>query len=252
MSKKKQKKALLEGHKRVGKRFIPPMMQIPAMKSISYVSDMLPELLWIGLLNDRVGYVRAARILEKVFVATDEVKDPEQHGNFALASTFSLLESDQKQTLAAALEKEGVVDPIRNAVAPLTLLYDPFPLRFLGPPTDVINEKQLIERVRECVAKSIDKYETAGIVLHGAMLLSRLVTRKIRFPSDMDLPDFNAVITSPGSDDANRAAGWMRANALAEFGMLNIDKSWAQYFWNRGVELSPCETGLTEEEDDDE
>ena len=43
-----KKKKILEGHKRIGKRFIPPMMQLPMMRSTSYVNDMLPELVWIG------------------------------------------------------------------------------------------------------------------------------------------------------------------------------------------------------------
>jgi hypothetical protein len=44
---------ILPGHKQIGKRFIPPMKQIPNMRQMSYVNDMLPELIWLGLINDR-------------------------------------------------------------------------------------------------------------------------------------------------------------------------------------------------------
>jgi hypothetical protein len=38
------KKRNLEGYKREGKRFIPPMKQLPMVREQSYVNDMLPEL----------------------------------------------------------------------------------------------------------------------------------------------------------------------------------------------------------------
>lgn len=66
----------------------------------------------------------------------------------------------------------------------------------------------------------------------------------------MGLPDFNSVIDAPESDEAKRAAGFMRANAIGEFGMLEISDAWARYFWNRGYELSPC-TLQTEIESDE-
>ena len=239
--KKHKKKRVLEGHKRIGKRFIPPMKQLPMSTSTSYVNDMLPELIWIGLINESVGYVPGARILEKIFLATDEIKEEGQHGNFALMSKYTALSSEQKNKLIESLREHGILELIQNAIAPLVLLYDDCPLKFIGPPNNVISNEELVTRIKECVGKVINKYETPGVVLNGAMLLSRLVTGTIKFSADMDLPDFNTVITDPDSDEAKHAAGFMRANSLGEFGMQDIDPAWAKYFWDRNYELSPCE-----------
>jgi len=57
------------------------MKQIPMITETSYVDDMLPEFVWIGLINDRVGYVRGARVIEKVFLAVDDIKT----GNYSAA-----------------------------------------------------------------------------------------------------------------------------------------------------------------------
>jgi hypothetical protein len=54
------------------------------------------------------------------------------------------------------------------------------------------------------------------------MLLSRLVAGTVSLPPD--LPDFNSIISAPDSEDAYRAAAFLRANAIGEFGMLNIDR----------------------------
>lgn len=238
---KKRKKQLLDGHKKIGKRFIPPMKQIPIMNEVSYIDNILPELIWIGLINEKVGYVRGARILELIFSTIDKFEEPTQHNSFALISSFNLLSEDQKECLVKTLDQADFLEIVKNSLAPLNLLYENCPLLFIGPPTNHYSSEELVATMKKCVADVIDKYETPGIVLNGSILLSRLVTRKIKFPADMDLPDFNAVIDSPDSDEAKRAAAFMRSNALMEFGMHEVSAVWAQYFWNRGYELSPCE-----------
>lgn len=239
--KKLKKKPILEGHKRVGKRFIPPMMQLPMSTSISYVNDMLPELIWVGLINEREGYVGGARIIEKVFLAVDDIKEEGQGGNYALMSAFNTLRPDQKNSVNERLRSEGVLETIQNSIAPLVLLYDRCPLNFFGPPTTIYDEIHLVSTIKECVGRIIDRYETPAVVLYGAMLIARLVTKTISLPAGIDLPDFNAVVDSPDSEEAKQAAGFMRANGLAEFGMLNISNEWAKHFWNRNFSLSPCE-----------
>lgn len=239
--KKSRKKPILEGYKRVGKRFIPPMMQLPMSTDISYVNDMLPELIWVGLINEREGFVGGARIIEKIFLAVDEIKEEGQEGNYALMSSFNILRLDQKTSVNERLQAEGTLETIQNSIAPLVLLYDGCPLSFVGHPTTKYGENYLVSTIKECVGRTIDRYETPAVVLYGAMLIARLVTKTISLPAGMDLPDFNAVVDSPDSEEAKRAAGFMRASGLAEFGMLNISNEWAKHFWNRNFSLSPCE-----------
>ncbi|MCY4047262.1 MAG: hypothetical protein OXF42_04030 [Candidatus Dadabacteria bacterium] len=239
---KQQRRKVLEGHKRIGKRFIPPIKQIP-MKSVSYVDDMLPELVWIGLINEKVGYIEGTRILETIFIAVNEIKKDDQQSNFSLISSFRCLSTKQKIRLVELFKKSEILDVIRDAIAPLVLLYDDCPLIFIGPPSNVFSREELVFRIKECVGKTVNKYETPGIVLHGAMLLFRLVTGTTHFPSDMDSPDFDAVINKPGSEEAEHAAGLLRINGLGEFGVLNLDNTWARCFWNCGVEISQCRFG---------
>ena len=240
-NRKHRKKQILAGHKRVGKRFIPPMMQLPVNKDISYVKDMLPELIWIGLINEKIGYIRGARLIEKIFLAVDEVTVEGQEGNYALMSCFKKLSADQKNTIVNSIRSKGVLDVMQDSIAPLTLLYDECPLAFFGPPPNVYSQQKLVATIKWCVGKTIDKYDTPAIVLHGAMLLERLVTKTIKFSADMDLPNFNSVINSPGSKEAKRAAGFMRANGLAEFSMMKVGHAWAEHFWNKNIEISLCE-----------
>lgn len=232
-------KQLLPGHKRVGKRFIPPMKQIPKMMEFSYVDDLLPQLIWLGLINDKVGFIKGARLFEQIALITYDVLAKSAHCNLALLDTFRLLDEGQKAAIVNALEHERVLVKLRICLAPLLILYDNCPINFIGIPEEVVDEQMLIQSMRDCVGNHLDKYKTPGIVLHGSMLLARLVTGTISLP--MDIPDFNSVVSAPDSQEAKSAAGFMRANAMAEVAMLKIDRSWSEYFWNRGAELSPCE-----------
>lgn len=230
---------ILKGHKRVKKRFIPPMMQIPKLQQVSFVDDILPELIWLGLINDRLGFVQGSRFFEKIVLSAVEVDGEPPFKNYALCSELVKLDDDQRSAFLKSLDGKGILEQLRDYIAPLLLLYDNFPLAFIGPPSAVYQESELVQSIKDCTGRHLDKYKTPGIILHGSMLLARLVAGTISLPKDG--PDYNAVLTDPDSEDAKRAEGFMRANALSEYGMLQIDKAWAQHFWNTNFELSECE-----------
>lgn len=231
----------LEGYKRQGKRFIPPMKQLPQVREHSYVNDMLPQLVWLGLIHDRAGYRLGAKVLEVIIKATKELPTSAITFNYALQIAYAELSDDVKAAIIRGLEQENLLEIIRDSIAPLILLYDGCPFAFVGPPENVQSEKTLISRISETVANHLDKYETPGAVLHGAMLLTRLMSGTVKFAQHIDIPDLNTVIDDPKSQEGRRAASFMRANAGAEWGMLEVPNDWARHFWNRNAELSACE-----------
>lgn len=139
---------ILQGHKQTGKRFIPPMKQLPIMLT-SYVNDMLPELIWIGLMNDRLDYAPTARLLEKIVCAAREVEPGVKDRNYALCSHLGALDEQQRVPFLSTLETEGVLVPLRNRIVPLVLLYEDCPLAFIGPPEDLISRKTFLDRITQ-------------------------------------------------------------------------------------------------------
>ncbi len=52
-----KKQEILQDHKRKGKTFIPPLMhRIGPFKETNWAKTMIPELLWIALIQDCYGY----------------------------------------------------------------------------------------------------------------------------------------------------------------------------------------------------
>jgi hypothetical protein len=216
------KKKNLDAYKQQGKRFIPPMKQLPGLREQGYVNDLLPELIWLGLIHDRRGYPFGARTLEAVVEVTKKWPQGETHRNYAMQSAYADLKDEQKEELIDTWKRQHLFEDIQHALAPLVLLYDGFSLAFVGPPSSVISQETLIARIKQCVGKHLNKYETPAIVLHGTMLLTRLLAGTIKFAAHIDIPDLNAVIERPESDEAKRAAAFMRASAIGEIGMLEI------------------------------
>ena len=66
-----------------------------------------------------------------------------------------------------------------------------------------------------------------------------LLVGKLSLASHLTVPDFNALLTEPDSEEAQRAAGFSRCTVSQVFGWYEkeIGREWSKYFWNRGLEL---------------
>lgn len=241
------KQNILSGHKKVGKKLIPPMKQFPQMHSLSYVDDILPELLWLGLINDRIGLSAGTRLFKEFLGATEPVRSQMTGTNLAFVSSYGVLDDTARALLVQELISRDLLVSLTDHLQPLLVLYPMFPLGFLGVPSAPRSTRELVDELKESVSRHADKYETPGIVLNGDVLLSRLVTKTIKFAKTIKLPDFDAIFSTPESEEAQRAAAFMRANALSEVGM-NGPNPWSEYFWRRSYELSPCDLPGAENE----
>lgn len=237
--KKRGKRKPLDGYVKRGKKLISPLNALDNMRSYSYVNDLLPELLWLGLVNDYSGYVRGRDVLECVVKVGKDWDLPIK--NFALQSAYTSLSDEQKSKVLESWEESGLLDSIRSAIAPLVLLYEMCALRFVGPPAQVVSQNLLIERLERVVGSVSDKYETPGIMLHGALLMNNLIAGRVHFSSHIQLPDFNAVVDRPGSEEARRAGSFIRASTMAQIGFVNPPTEWAQYFWAVSYGLTSCD-----------
>lgn len=236
------KKQLLEGYKRRGKRFVPPMKQMPNVHESSFIDDALPELIWLGLIHERKSYRFGAKVLEVVLAALgDDLSEEQKKSNFAMQSSYRTLSEEQKEAVVASLREASLLEDVQQAIAPLVLLYDGSALAFLGPPPYAESKETLVERLKQCVGNHLDRYDTPATVLLGSLLLTLLVQGKLYFAEHIDVPDFNVAITDPDTEEGKRAASFMRASAMAQFGLLDPSSAWPQYFWDQNALLSACE-----------
>ena len=128
---KGKKKEVFSDHKRVGKRFIPPLLQLTTFQDLSWVDCTLPELLWLGLLNDQYGLKKGANLglsLAKTAAAATEKKVKRW---YALTSAYSLLTEQEKNKVIVALKTTSEHDALKLGLVQLVALYPECPLSFL-------------------------------------------------------------------------------------------------------------------------
>lgn len=237
--KNRGKRKTLAGYVKRGKKLISPLNALPNMKSYSYVNDLLPELLWLGLINDYSSYLTGRKVLECVVNVGKDWDSPIK--NFALQSAYITLSEQQKIQILESWESARLLDSIRSAISPLVLLYDKCALRFVGPPGQATPIDSLVKRLERVVGSVADKYQTSGVMLQGALLMNNLIAGRMHFSSHIELPDFNAVVDRPDSEDARRAASFIRASTMAQIGFIDPPKEWAQCFWNTSYDLVACD-----------
>lgn len=233
-------KRILPGYVQRKKKLISPLNALDNIKNIGFVDDLLPELLWLGLIHDHYNYLVGRDTLECVTSLEKTWPKLEKPPNFALQSSYKDLTDEQRSSLLKAWREKGLLEKIQYSLAPLVLLYDEFALRFVGPPGTVIPKGALIDRLEKAISKASDRYSTPGVMLYGALFLNNLMAGRIRISQEIDLPDFDSVIHAPESAEGKRAASFLRASAMAQMSFASPPSDWADKFWARSYELIPC------------
>src|SRR3989442_12399779 len=87
---------VLSDHRKVGTKFIPPTRQLlPSLREVPWVDRILPELVWLTILNDRLGIHRGTEVGAQAAKLADAIFQSEIPANFAFVSSFSLLKLEQ-------------------------------------------------------------------------------------------------------------------------------------------------------------
>ena len=235
---------ILKNHKRIGKRFVPPLMQLD-IREASYINKLLPEIIWMGLIFDRIDYRAGINLCEKMTKLVHEIYASKKHVNFALCSSFSLLEDRQKEELISKIDDQKLLEPIQLYLAPLIVLYDNFPMSFLGVTKNKIEKEILIKRIKEGIKRYMDKYEKPGLVLQATTIYIRGITGGLFLNKDIEPPDLNSIIENPKSEPAKRAGAFVRSEVLMEIMSSGGEPlaKWPDSFWDQGLQVDACEFG---------
>lgn len=239
----KKSKRILEGYKRNGKRFIPPIALLKNIQELSSVNQLLPETIWMGLINERLGYKKGIELAFSLATITNENCMSDKFVNFALCSSYTVLKEEEKLKVVERLEKNSNLPILRTCIAPLIMLYEECPLNFLGTNKDVLQRPKLISQIKTCVKNHIDKYSVPGLAIQAEVAYIRGATGGLYLPEGMEPPDLNAMLDEPNSEKGEKASAFVRAFALSEILEEGDDDKyyWPREFWNQGVRIDKCE-----------
>jgi len=247
-----RRQEVLEDHKRIGKRFIPPFLyQIGPLSEVSWVDEIMPELIWISLLIDRYGYRQGVKLALQLSKSAIGAYKSEKCEFFAWVSSFERLSEEEREILVRNLEGLGVLSDISAGLRPLLSLYPDCPLSFLAdhPIHPADNDLDLMKNIVEKLYARRDVFATR---VQATAIYFAFVAGCLKVAEGTGLADFPEVEKYPDTEKSKQVAASVRASLNGLYGEARDRHSteWPLIFWNRGLALEGCcgITGVWEEE----
>lgn len=240
----KKKPGVLAGHQRKGKKFIPPMMQFDISEA-RWIKTMVPEFIWIALLQDSLGYAQGAEVARKTAELAREIEGANITWGAEL-SAFARLPDARKEQLTDAISSAGVGADLERGLAPLQRFYPTHPLAFAlstNAPDVALHEYKRI------LADLFRRTNTSAMRVQATALYLAFDAGFLKVAPNTTLADFPKVQHYPGTERSRQVAAAVRAG-LNAISIQIAGAQWPDFFWNRGLELEPCE--LRRVDDDDE
>ncbi len=240
-----QKKQVLTDHRRIGKRFLPPFLTtLGPLQEVGWLDYSLPELLWLGILNEKFGLERGADLSVSLAKEADKAYAGEIKKWFAPVSKYNLLNSEQRNDVLKALTRSNKLEPLKNALSSFISLYPKCPLNLLfeSPLPCLDNSSAELEIFKGLLSRLYDKTTVEATFMQANAIYIAFITDKLKVFKGTSLANFPEIERYPHTEESQRIASMVRA-AINGFIGTDYDKTseWPRYFWNRGLELEPCD-----------
>lgn len=240
-----QKKQVLSDHKKIGKRFLPPLLGYRELfQEVGWLDWSLPELLWLAILNERYGLETGADLAVSMAKEVEKVYDREIKKWFAPISIFNLLNHEQKTNILRALKLSNKLEPLKQALSSFISLYPKCPLNFLFenilPHID--NFSVEMEKFKNLLSRLYDKTTIEATHMQANAIYIAFVTDKLKVFKGSSLANLPEIQRYPHTEESKKVAASIRSTINGFIG-TDCDKTseWPRYFWNRGLELEPCD-----------
>lgn len=239
------KKKILQDHKRQGKTFIPPFQHmLGPLREISWVKTMLPELLWIALIQDYHGHREGVALITLFTRIVRKCSPSEKKRIFATISSFEELTKDERSCLQSELATSGELFKIQKALLPLIVFYPDCPLRFLysTKPSLADGTDQILERFKILVEGLYDKISRDTAMVQATAIWLAFDSGVLKVFKGLALASFPEIEKYPYTELSQKVAASIRASIHMFFTEPHYPASckWPQYFWNRGFEIDRC------------
>jgi hypothetical protein len=250
-----KRRRVLADHKQHGSRFVPPMLHmLPPMKFTSWRTTELPEVVWISLLHRKHGDHRAAELITVLGRSARKHSTNPLSRIFGAVTHFASVSDAEWSAVRSDLGRNGDLLLIQEATRPLVVLYPECPLRglYFKPPTQP--EEGDLYLMARTVGELFDQQLRGTVMAQASYTWLAFDADVLKVSPGLALAEFPKVEDYPDTELSKRIASSIRAGLHGFFNPPHYTETpaaWVNYFWNRGVEISPC-FFLNHHEDDED
>lgn len=245
-----KKKKILDGHKKVGNKFIPPAKHLNNLSEMTWTEDLLPELIWLGVLVQKLGLRKGIEYSSFMIATATELSKSEKHLDFAFISSFRFLTSNETSELIKKLKEKEYFDELADALQNFINLYPVNnPISFFITSNISFDKSAATKEFKEILADYFNRRSKSATIIQTIVPYSKMRAGKLHYAAHIEVPDYNAIVEDFESDKAKKAASSARAFVNGHYGHIEetITKEWSKYFWNNGLDLEKLEiTSLTD------
>jgi hypothetical protein len=241
---RKAKPQVLDGYKKIGITFVPPMIhRLGMLDFISWSTQTMPELIWWDVLIDRVSNRFAAKVAEEIGKYL-KVADDRRYW-CAFISDYARLGENHINGLKDHLRRADILVQLTESLINFLNLYPECPiLRLLDQrPTGIVDVSYLLhfeQRMRVLE----DKRSRNAVFVQAQAVYMGFVQAKLFVKRGLALADFPEVERYPSTERSQQVGASICAtvNGLAGSTLPKYSKdTWAQYFWRRSLDLRPLD-----------
>jgi hypothetical protein len=239
---KRKRTPVLGDHKRVKSKLVTPFNDtFGRMREVSWLKEMIPELLWIALVQQSWGPRRGVEIIT-AFTRDVRASDPARDRTiWAAAGKFAALPDG---VLADIVDGRPYRDDLCAPLAPLHAHYPDHPMRELFSSVNEPPWPQDLAALKGVVGEMFDRASTSATMVQATTTWLAFDAGRLKVSAGLALADFPRIEDYPKTDQSQPIAASIRAMLNQMFGELDLMASgtdWPIAFWNRGLELEPCE-----------
>ena len=208
---------------------------------------VLPELLWLGLLNKAYGIAKGAELA--LSLARAAVKTVGRKKWYGATSAYAALNKEHRVQVLNALATNDR-ELLQTAFLPFLLFYPRCPLNFIFDDNFRCDSepKKALAEFKAFLAALFDKLEKPTTFMQANGVYIAFVTGKLQVAKGLSLANFPAIEKYPDTEESRRVASGVRMAVNMFIGMAEQSPNdWQKYFWNRGLELEPCELAPIED-----
>ena len=239
-SREQPRRRVLQDHRQRGKRFIPPFLDYGNLDEVGWLEDLLPELVWIGLMNATFGVKRGEELCVELARAALACAEDTKHA-YAFVSEYGILGPTEQECVVDRLADSGVLDHLNRGLAVLATYYPECPLAFLWSNIQRdVQEEAILSTFKKLIVDLADRRDRPATFVQATAVSIYILNGKLKVFRDSGLADFTSIESYPETETSIKAASLIRAfiNGLPGSPVLSAD--WRNYLWNRGRELEPC------------
>jgi hypothetical protein len=220
------------------------------LNPVKWIDNLLPEMLWLGMLNNDHGHRRGVQLAEALAKVADQAMAPHTKV-FAIASTYSSIPSHRWTDIIRLISTDSF-EELRKTLRPLAALYPQSAFSGLWSGDQPQPHDGDIGIMRAHVGTMVNRGGRPAMLAQANAIYIAGITGKLIVNEDSMLSNLEAITQYPDTEESRMAGSAVRAASLMlgrhtdDAQQAGID--WTRYFWQRGIEISSCDLGANDDD----